>query len=97
MAIESFSMINSISQSVATVIASAGLKSPFSNRENQINEMNPGEQILFFIVFIFLIYFTMWLGAFIFNSSIVNIFPSVKKVSTLDFLGLYIVIHLLFC
>ena len=39
----------------------------------------------------------MYLGGLVFNMSVVKIFPSVKKVSTLDFFGLYIVLHMLFC
>ena len=42
-------------------------------------------------------YLIMLLGTFVFNTSVVKIFPSVKKVSILDFFGLYIVLHLLLC
>jgi hypothetical protein len=70
--------------------------SNFSNN-NGMENMSPDQGLLFFIIFILLIYFTMYLGAFVFNASIVKIFPSVKKVNTLDFFGLYIVLHLLFC
>ena len=59
--------------------------------------MNGGQQLLFMFVLFVLIYFTMYLGGMIFNMSVVKIFPSVKKVSTMDFFGLYIVLHLLFC
>ncbi len=70
-------------------------KSPFSNQS--IEEMNGGQQLLFIFVLFVLIYFTMYLGAMIFNMSVVKIFPSVKQVSTMDFFGLYVVLHLLFC
>ena len=59
--------------------------------------MDPGQQVLYIIILILLTLLTMWAGAYIFNQSVVNIFPSVKKVSVLDFFGLYIVLHLLFC
>ena len=58
---------------------------------------NTGQKILFYLILILLIYLTMMIGAFIFNVSVVKIFPSIKKVSTLDFFGLYIVLHMLFC
>ena len=69
--------------------------SAFSNQS--IEEMNGGQQLLFIFVLFVLIYFTMYLGSMIFNMSVVKIFPSVKKVSTMDFFGLYVVLHLLFC
>lgn len=69
--------------------------SAFSNQS--IEEMNGGQQLLFIFVLFVLIYFTMYLGAMIFNMSVVKIFPSVKQVSTMDFFGLYVVLHLLFC
>jgi hypothetical protein len=75
--------------------ALTGNKAGFTN--NTIEDMNSGEQLLFIFVLFTLIYFSMYLGGLVFNMSVVKIFPSVKKVSTLDFFGLYIVIHMLFC
>ena len=75
--------------------ALTGNKAAFSNYT--MEEMNSGEQLLFIFVLFTLIYFTMYLGGLVFNMSVVKIFPSVKKVSTLDFFGLYIVLHMLFC
>ena len=70
--------------------------SQFSNR-NSIDNMDADQGILFFIILIILIYLVMLLGAFIFNMSVIKIFPSTKKITTLDFFGLYIVIKILFC
>ena len=75
--------------------ALSGNKSGFTN--NTMEQMNTGDYLLFLFVLFTLLYFTMFIGSLIFNMSVVNIFPSVKKVSTLDFLGLYIVLHMLFC
>ena len=72
-----------------------GNKAPFTN--NTMEDMNNGEQLLFMFVLFTLIYVNMYIGGVIFNMSIVKILPSVKKVSTMDFLGLYIVLHMLFC
>ena len=61
------------------------------------NEMSFGQSLFFFIILCLVIYVTMWIGSFVFNRSVIKIFPSVKKVSALDFFGLYIVLHLLLC
>jgi len=81
----------------ATKIVSNTLtnKAPFTNQG--VEDMNGGQQLLFIFVLFVLIYFTMYLGSMIFNMSVVKIFPSVKQVNTMDFFGLYIVIHILFC
>jgi len=86
-----FSSIVNISSSIQKMLS----PSHFTNQNS--NEITLGQSLLFFIVFCLVIYVTMWLGSFVFNTSVVKIFPSVKKVSILDFLGLYIVLHLLLC
>ena len=98
--------------SIGTLLSTAsvltnGIKptsSPFTNQGmtgmqgiHLMPAMDPGQQVLYIIILILLTLLTMWAGAYIFNQSVVNIFPSVKKVSVLDFFGLYIVLHLLFC
>jgi hypothetical protein len=79
-------------------------KAPFSNQGMQgmqgnqdIQDMNFGQFVLFCLIFFTLLYITMYLGAIIFNISIVKIFPSVKRVSTVDFFALYVILHILFC
>ena len=81
----------------ANMISNAltGMTSPFTNYEMQ--EMSPGQYILFIFILFMLIYFTMFIGSLIFNISVVKIFPSIKKIDTMDFFGLYIVLHMLFC
>ena len=83
---------------IATTITNATTKSPFTNQGSEnLENMTTGQLILFFFILTLLLYFIMLIGAIIFNISVVKIFPSIKKVSTIDFLGLYIVTHLLFC
>ena len=77
------------------VSAVSTTKAPFTN--NNMNESYNNQGLLFYIILILLILLIMWIGSFVFNESVVKIFPSTKKVSTLDFFGLYIVTHLLFC
>ena len=88
-----FTLIPNIAKQLTTSLMTT---SPFSSNKG-IDNMNSGQGFVFFIILILLIYLTMMLGAFVFNTSVVKIMPSLKKVTTLDFFGLYIVIHLLFC
>ena len=83
---------------IATTITNATIKSPFTNQGTEnLQDMSSGQYLIYFLILILLLYFIMFIGALVFNISIVKIFPSVKKVSTLDFFGIYIVIHLLVC
>ena len=94
---------------IATTITNASTSSPFTNQgiknlppmTNQgienLPPMTTGQIIIYFFILFVLLYFIMFIGSLVFNMSIVKIFPSVKKVSTIDFFGLYIVSHLLFC
>ena len=62
-----------------------------------VSHMDAGQFILSIIIFIIILTFIMWVGAYIFNHSLVKVFPSVNKISVGNFLGLYIVLHILFC
>jgi len=86
-----FSSIVNISSSIQKALT----PSHFANQNP--NEMTLGQILYFYVVFALVLYLTMWIGSFVFNTSVVKIFPSVKKVSILDFFGLYIVLHLLMC
>ena len=77
--------------------ALSGNKNSFTNQNSFDLNVNPGQRFLFFVILIITMYLIMLLGTFVFNTSVVKIFPSVKKVSILDFFGLYIVLHLLLC
>jgi len=88
-----FTSILNFSSTIKDIVS--GSKNSFTNRGTV--EINPGQSFLLFVIFIIILYLTMLLGSCLFNASVVKIFPSVKKVSVLDFFGLYIVIHLLFC
>jgi hypothetical protein len=74
-------------------INSIGGKAPFTD----VSQMNVGQTFIFLIIFLIVLIFIMWVGAYIFNHSLVKIFPSVNKASLSDFIGLYIVVHILFC
>ena len=87
----SLSPLINISSSIQSILTNGS----FTNQNP--NEITLGQSLFFYTILILVIYLTMWLGSFVFNTSFVKIFPSVKKVSILDFLGLYILSHLLFC
>jgi hypothetical protein len=84
---------SNISKLAASMVTST---SPFTN-QNIIQDMTPGQYILFFIILILLILLVNYIGAFLFNMSVVKIMPSIKPIDTLHFFVLNIVLHILFC
>jgi len=62
-----------------------------------VSNMSIVQFFISIIIFLIILTFIMWVGAFIFNHSLVKVFPSVNKISVGNFLGLYIVLHILFC
>jgi hypothetical protein len=59
--------------------------------------MSTSDMITFLIVFMLALFITILLGMYIFNMTIPKIFPAVRKVSMMEFFGLYIITHMLFC
>ena len=90
----SVSSIQSMANGISNTLSG---KSAFTNNNDTLEEMFFGQQLIYFFVLFIIIYFVMFIGSVIFNDSVVRIFPGVKKVNTTDFLGLYIVLHMLFC
>ena len=83
----------SIASIVSNIVAGKQISS-FTD----VSDLNFFQMLLSVIIFIILLTFVMWVGAYIFNHSVVKVMPSIlKKISVLDFLGLYIVTHILFC
>ena len=73
-------------------------KSNFNNVSNyDMNDMSFGQWCIFTIVFLTLLFILMFLGTMIFNLTIPKIVPSIQKVKTIDFFGLYVILHILFC
>jgi len=71
-------------------------KSPFTNKDG-IQDMTPGQYILFFIILLLLLLLVNYIGSVLFNMSVVKIMPSIKPIDTLRFFVLNIVLHMLFC
>ena len=67
----------------------------FMNIDGQ--DITTGDMITFLIVFMLALFITIFLGMYIFNMTIPKIFPTVRKVSMMEFFGLYIITHMLFC
>jgi len=90
-------ILSNISSYVVSLLS--GSKSTFVNTGMYYSDsnMDPGRRIMFFLLLLILIYFTMFIGTWVFNTSIPNIVPSIKKISISDFFGLYIISHMLFC
>ena len=92
---------STISKLIAT-IATKPVISTFTDviiPEMDVNNPNnmSGKQILvFFLVFTLLLVVMLALGTYFFNQTIPRIFPSMRKVTFSDFIGLYIVTHILF-
>ena len=83
----------SIGSIVSSIVAGKQISS-FTD----VADLNFFQMLLSVIIFIILLTFVMWVGAYIFNNSVVKTMPSImKKISVVDFLGLYIVTHILFC
>jgi hypothetical protein len=87
----SLSSLVNVSSSIQNILTNGA----FTNQNP--HEITLGQSLFFYLILILVIYITMWFGSFIFNTSFIKIFPSVKKVSIIDFLGLYILSHILFC
>lgn len=66
-----------------------------SNDKDIVN-MTSGQLLTFILVFVLSVWLLMLIGAWIFNSSIPRIIPSVRKITVLEFFGLYLVCHILF-
>ncbi len=86
---------------IATNIVKGTGISTFSNSNMNSNpldkiNMSSGQYFMFVFILILMIYFTMFLGAIIFNASVTKAFPSVKPITTGQFFGIYLVTQLLF-
>lgn len=77
--------------------ALTNLLSGKSEKFTDVNNMSFGQALLVLIIFLLLLILIMWIGTCIFNKSVVKVFPSVNKISLVNFIGLYIVIHILVC
>ena len=91
----------SILSSMAAAIPTGRSKQGFANvismsNDKEIANMAGDQLLIFIIVFALSVWLLMFIGTQIFNTSIPRIFPSVRKITLLEFFGLYLVCHILF-
>ena len=86
--------LNSLATSIAKLSSATGV-----SRFEDINQdkMTFSQWVIFVAVFLLLLFILMFLGTIIFNSTIPKIIPSIRKVTTSEFFGLYVILHILFC
>ena len=97
-------LVASISKLASSIPGGQSLKQPFANLHPNYNDdvalgiasMSGGQMFTFIIVFVLSVWLLMFLGAWEFNTSIPRIIPGIKKITMLEFFGLYIVCHILF-
>ncbi len=87
-------MLNTLAKNIAQISSSTGV-SKFQNVSP--DNMSITQWIIFFITFTVLLISVMFLGKIVFNMTIPKIIPSIRKVSTSEFFGLYVILHILFC
>lgn len=99
------SVVSAFSKLAAAIPTGKPIKQSFANVMSNYNDdlatgmarMTGSEVFTFIVVFILSVWILMFLGAWIFNSSIPKIIPGVnKKITVLEFFGLYIICHILF-
>ena len=104
------SLVASISKLASSIPGGQAIKQPFANLHPNPNpnpnynddvalgiaSMSGGQMFTFIIVFVLSVWLLMFLGAWVFNTSIPRIIPGIKKITMLEFFGLYIICHILF-
>jgi hypothetical protein len=87
-------VLNSIATSVAKLSSAIGV-----SRFEDINQdkMTFSQWVIFIAVFLLLLFILMFLGTIVFNNTNPKIIPSIRKVNTSEFFGLYVILHILFC
>jgi hypothetical protein len=87
-------MLNTLAKNIAKISSSTGV-SKFANVDP--DNMSMCQWLIFLCTFIVLLLTVMFLGKIVFNMTIPKIIPSIRKVSTSEFFGLYVILHILFC
>lgn len=78
----------------ATSIVSPMKKASF--KDVGTSDLSDYELVLFLLNIIILLVITVYIGCYIYNTVAVKAIPSLNKLNTLQFFGLYILTHMLF-
>ena len=91
------SLVSALSSMAAAIpgIGKQRFANVMANNDDMVN-LSSGQMIIFIIVFALSVWLLMFLGGWVFNTSIPRFIPAVRKITTLEFFGLYIVCHILF-
>ena len=94
------SAVNTIAKLISNKLKPLNTKQAFTDvsmyNNGSSENMDVSQLFVFFIVFILLLFIIIVLGTIIFNMTIPRIVPSIRKVSTIEFFGLYVILHILF-
>ena len=83
-------VVSQLAQQLTSMASGSNKKAPFADVST--DNMSFSEFLIFLIVFVVLLVIIILLGTIIFNLTIPKIFPSVRKVSTIEFFGLYVIV-----
>ena len=92
-------LVSAISSMAAAIPIKQGFANVMSSNSPDtadLASMSAGQMMVFVIIFALSVWLLMFLGAWVFNTSIPKIIPAVKNITVLEFFGLYIVCHILF-
>jgi hypothetical protein len=86
--------LNALATSIAKLSSVSGV-----SRFEDLNQdkMTFSQWVIFVTTFLLLLFILMFLGTKVFNLTIPKIIPSIRKVTTSEFFGLYVILHILFC
>jgi hypothetical protein len=93
-------MLNALSPVVSKLLSGlqgSATKDKFLNVGSNYDNMSFNDFLLFFITYTILLFIIIVLGTIIFNMIIPKIFTNIRKLSFIEFFGLYVISHILFC
>lgn len=87
-------MSSGMLNTVSSFVSGSLTKSSFTGSQS-LDTMSGAQAVVFVMVYLLALLIVMALGAFLFNNIVVKIFSSARKVSVLEFFGLYVVLQIL--
>jgi hypothetical protein len=69
--------------------------SPYSSTEVK-NELSTSAAITFIVISVFWVFLVLFLGKYLWNNTLTNVFTGIKKVTMMQFIGLFILIQIFF-
>ena len=87
-------MSSGLLSTVSSFVSGSLTNSPFTGSMD-MNSMSGAQVVVFVIVYLLALLIVMAIGAFLFNNILVKIVSCTRKVSVLEFFGLYVVLQIL--